>query len=346
MITKRGFKGMVKWTVAATLGGLAMTGLFAPREAAAQTMENVRVGSANLLARVYKPANPVSGMPGAVLMHGCSGMWSNSAPPAVTCTSSGCTVEQSKVAQSHIEKWGRQLASQGYWAIAMDSFTTRDSGTQNQCGGTGPVNPYTTRVGDFYTGKDHLLDTFDAAPHGVAVIGWSQGAESALVASAETPRGEDTTYCSMGVAECDARIEDRPAAAVVFYPGCGADLGFGYVKGTGTAASPEDAGFFRPDIPVRWNHGNADTTVPVGACQARVDAAIADYGSDITLDVYAGAAHSFDINTGTTNAQRWAFPTTSCTAAELADSNNADLCARRDADIESMAFLRDNVVGE
>ncbi|APR77808.1 dienelactone hydrolase [Minicystis rosea] len=326
-----------------------MAGAMSAREAAAQTMENVLIsgpGGTQLLARVYKPANPTSGMPGAVLLHGCSGMWSNSVPPDITCTATPCTVGQTKYAQSHIEKWGRQLASHGYWAIAVDSFTTREKGTQYQCGGGGEVNPYITRPKDFYAGKDHLLATFDAAEQGVAVIGWSQGAEAALITAAETPRDSDTTYCSMGVSACEARAEDRPAAAVIFYPGCGADLGFGYEKGTGTAANPQDPGYFRPDIPVRWNHGTGDTTVPIGACQARIDEAIATYASDITLDAYAGAAHSFDMNPGTTNAERWAFPTTKCDAAELANTANADLCARRDADIDSWAFITANVSGD
>lgn len=349
MSSKRGIKIVAKWTAAALGGLLIAGGLLAPREAEAQTMSNVMIagpGGASLLARVYRPANQVSGMPAAVLLHGCSGVWSKSVAPTFSCTGSSCTVDQAINAQSHIEKWGRHLAAQGYYALAVDSFSNRGAGTQKQCGG-GTVDPYTTRADDFYAGKDHLLATYDVAPGGVAVIGWSQGAETALIVSAETPNDEDTTYCSLGVADCAAREADRPAAAVTFYPGCGSLLGFGYHIGNGTAASPQDPGYFRPDVPLRWNHGEADTTVAFGPCLARMNEAnTPTYASGVEIDTYAGVNHSFDMNTGTTNAQLWAWPAAKCSAAELLDPTKVELCAREDADIDSMAFILANVAGE
>lgn len=63
---------MAKWTAAA-LGGLVIAGVVDPRDAAAQTQQNVVIsgpGGTNLLGRVYAPASPTSGMPGAVWLRG------------------------------------------------------------------------------------------------------------------------------------------------------------------------------------------------------------------------------------------------------------------------------------
>jgi dienelactone hydrolase len=335
-------------TVSALLG-LSAAGLslaIAPASASAQTRGNIRFvdsgTSQAYLARIYQPNltnAPVGYLPPAVvLMHGCSGMWSNSVAPTVTCSGSTCTVGAAN-AQSHIEKWGRHLATQGYIALALDGFTTRSNGSQDHCGESPPydpateVDPYTTRADDFYIAKDFLINNYSANPDGIGELGWSHGAQAALVNAAETPRDADTA-CSTPAA-CAAREDARPTAVVVFYPGCGENLGFGY--------SGSDPGYWRPDVPMRWNHGEDDATTAFGPCEERVDEALATYASDIDFDHYDFVDHSFDINTVADDGAIYTFPTVKCTAAQTASTPTR--CARWDADIDSLAFITAEIQG-
>ncbi|HRE89768.1 MAG TPA: hypothetical protein PK095_11590, partial [Myxococcota bacterium] len=100
-------------------------------------------------------AVPISAV---VLMHGCTGIWSNRVVGATND-------DGSPNLQNHIEKWARQIASTGRVALVVDSYTPRFPTTvpagqaaatfsadwQNQCDKEkygGRVNPYTTRVLD------------------------------------------------------------------------------------------------------------------------------------------------------------------------------------------------------
>jgi dienelactone hydrolase len=320
----------------------------APAPASAQTYQNVCFldgNNAENIGRLYRPSQPPAGYkpPAVVLMHGCTGMWSNSSPPTISHPAGVCTVGQGTVAQSHIEKWGRRLAAEGYLALAIDGYTTRADNSQNHCGESPPfdpateVDPYTTRAFDFYVAKSYLANQRNANPAGIGVLGWSQGAESALVTAAATPRNNNVVYCpppwnSWG---CLLRPALRPAAAVVFYPGCGANLGYGYSGGA--------PGYWRPDVPIRWNHGEDDATTAFGPCEDRVDRAVSTYGASIDFDHYDNVGHSFDMNTVADDGSLYAFATVKCTAAQQMATPTR--CARWDADIDSLAFITSQIHG-
>jgi dienelactone hydrolase len=323
----------------------------APADASAQTRSNVYFssGSQGYIGRVYQPN--LSGAPagyqppGIVMMHGCTGMWSNSVPPTITCSGGNCTVASTPIAQSHIEKWGRKLADEGYVALAIDSFTTRTppnvttTAYQQQCNGDtygGAVDPYTTRTNDFLAAKNRLHGTYNVSSTGVGELGWSQGAETALVNAAITSRTTDTEWCALGTTQCQARADSRPQAVVVFYPGCGANLGYGYSN----QASP---GFWRPDVPVRWNHGELDTDTPIGPCEARADRAVSFYAEDVDFEPYDDADHSFDRNDAAQDGSIYAFATTSCTPTQ--EATYPEMCDRWDADMDSLNFILANVQG-
>ncbi|MFY0533202.1 dienelactone hydrolase family protein [Nannocystis pusilla] len=171
------------------------------------------------------------------MMHGCGGMWEGDYP------GNGATRE--------IERWGRELAAQGYVALAIDSYEARRPTTmtyvqyQNQCALGNPVRvqPYTTRVADIGAALDYLIDIYDVnTDGGVGLLGWSQGAEAVLVAMAKTPRTSNIPHAT-----------DPPyAAGVAFYPGCGAALGYDFNIG---------GGYWRPANPMRLHMGDADGTV-------------------------------------------------------------------------------------
>lgn len=311
-----------------TLGLLATTvaaWLVLPGTASADTQTNITfdalAAGAELDGRLYLP-DPMPANPPAIIMaHGCSGLWSNSNPA-------------SGVAQRHIEKWGLELAAQGYVVLAVDSYTTRtpvgvtEAAYQRQCSGeayAGAVDSYTTRVDDIEAAQDFLIEQYDVSIDGLGLLGWSQGAQAVMVAMAATPRTSSVAYV------------DPPAyaAAVTFYPGCGSALGYGLTSSVD--------GYWRPGNPMRMHHGMTDSLF--GSCDRRHDNAWSVYGAtegtadELVWREYAGVGHSFDL-TGTT-----AFPTSKCSAAELADPSLAAQCAMRDADVDSLAFILDEVVG-
>lgn len=279
---------------------------------------------------LYKPAgyDTSSGFPAVIMMHGCTGMWSNRNPDAVNG-------DGSPNLQNHIEKWGRKLAIEGVVALAVDSFTPREPTNlptdpaqrlaarkdwQDQCDGRhGADEPdaYTTRVDDLLAARDYLVADSKISPANMGLLGWSHGAQAAMVESAATPRDSNVARPAE---------EHLFAASVLFYPGCGKNLGFG----------DPDTGYWRPYMDVRLELGDADGFHD--NCEKRADQAITTYGSgagsthEVFFGSYKDAAHSFD---GV--SQSW--PTSQCILA----SSGGDECAMRKADMESLQFLLNRI---
>ncbi|EPX55324.1 hypothetical protein D187_009319 [Cystobacter fuscus DSM 2262] len=216
--------------------------------------------------------------------------------------------------QNQVEKWGLQLASRGIVALAVDSFTRRrlsmapdaDSALwQDQCSGkqyAGRVNPYTTRVLDAQAARAWLVTDSRINATRVGLLGWSHGAQAAMVEAAEKPT--NTLF----------------RTTVLFYPGCGSDLGFG-TPGAST---------WRPHHELRFNIGTEDDFF--FNCQSRATTAQSTYGStpgsghELVFIPYTDAEHGFD-----GESQTWPTSTTPC--------STPDMCAMRDADLDSLAFL-------
>lgn len=306
----------------------AIVWLVLPGTANADTQTNVTFDSLeanlDLDGRLYLPDPMPTNPPAIIMMHGCSGMWSGNDPA-------------SGVGQRHIEKWGLELAAQGYVVLAVDSYSTRapigtsEAAYQNQCSGdayAGAVNPYTKRVDDIEAAQDFLLAEHDVDVDALGLLGWSQGAQSVMVAMAATPRTSNVAYV------------DPPAyaAAVTFYPGCGTALGYGM------SYSLNNDGYWRPGNPMRLHHGSSDSLST--DCRKRALKAQNTYGAtpgsadELLWVEYAGVGHSFDLVGSDTT-----FPTGKCSVAELADSTKKAECAMRDADIDSLAFILDRVSG-
>lgn len=265
-----------------------------------------------LPGRIYIPQAPNGAA--VILMHGCTGMWRSQTPGTE--------------AQTAIEKWGAQLARNGYFALAVDGYTSRmPSGGdadawQTQCTGSryeGAVDPYTTRAGDVDEGIAWLRYHFGSDARHIGVLGWSQGAEATLVRSAETSRDADESlYRTNGD---EARALD---ATVVFYPGCGAALGF-------NGGSTIDASFWRPHHDLRFNVADLD---PLETdCETRATIAQTRFNDDgiereVDLTPYPNAEHSFDTSTAD-------WPTERCAAGDPASNE----CAARAADLDSYDFF-------
>ncbi|UXI67806.1 dienelactone hydrolase family protein [Tahibacter amnicola] len=267
-----------------------------------------------LHGRLYLPPAGVAATGAAVLAHGCSGLWSNGVVDSI--------------GQTHVERWGRKLASLGVITVAIDSYSGRQpDGVSNdefqlQCSGTtwaGAVDSYTTRADDIVRAVGWLKYRFGARAANAVAVGWSQGAQSLMVATAETGRFANTSQFT-------APGSDRyvPAAAAIFYPGCGQNMGF-------LATSSISTSYWRPHVPLRMNHAALDPFEP--NCATRMNRAASEYGSTpqsthwAQYVMFPGAEHSFD-HTGNTQ-----WPVSTC-------NDPTDDCAMRTADIESLAFLQ------
>lgn len=171
---------------------LAFAGGSGAAPAAVQRVD-VQNGDLSLPAVLARPAGNHR-FPAVVLMHGCSGLWSeggNSQP------------------QRGYQRWLQDLQARGYVAIAVDSFTPR--GVKEVCGRdpsrTG-VNEVTDRVGDAFAALDYLRSLSYVSPQRIAIMGWSNGGSTAL-------------------ATVGAKAPVQPPAAggfraaIAFYPGCG-----------------------------------------------------------------------------------------------------------------------------
>lgn len=206
-----------------------------------------------------------------VMMHGCSGVWSNGvvsadAQPAI-----------SKLSHIH-RRWGENLARAGYVGLLVDSFTERN--LTNECGnGTAGLNEDVERPKDAFAGRQWLISSGEVAGNRVALVGWSNGGSAVLAAMDKTNEGA---------------VGARPfQEAFSFYPGCG------LINEFGGDASTLAKTTWLPYAPVTIHHGSIDPLYTVGRCTNRVNQAI-NLGADastanaVSMQVYTGARHSFD----------------------------------------------------
>ena len=263
---------------------------------------------------MYVPAPEKRNGASVIALHGCTGLWSHGAPGTV--------------AQAAIEKWGRKLSDEGFLVLAVDSYTDRvPSGGdplayQVQCAGSplaGFVDPYTTRVADVDAAIGWMSYRLGSlVDHRVGLIGWSQGAQSVLVRTAETGR-----FADVSLYEPPAIAPREIPAAVAFYPGCGLDLGF--------RSGPVTTSYWRPHAPLRVNHAADD---PLASdCALRAERALSAFASPwLSYVAYADAAHGFDRVVPT-------WPVAPCEPADV-----PDVCAAKDADIASLVMLEQHLL--
>jgi dienelactone hydrolase len=272
-------------------------------------------------AVVYKPDNVATrdDWPAIVMLHGCSGMWSNSVFGAKTGGYPNL--------QKHIESWGRYLADHGYIAIAVDSFNGRGD-SQSQCGAA-VTDPYTERPQDARAAYAYLAGLGEVNPVRVGLLGWSQGAEAAMV------EASTTIYNSTTLRAANDHLFE---ATAVFYPGCGAAMQFG---------NPASS-WWRPahDFKMSMGYGDAFRA----NCNTRITrardvyGAIAGSGREATITIHDGADHSFDYDgrtiLGMNDTQ---FPTSAQYLACSVAGSNTEECAMVRADWTTLSFFNDRL---
>jgi dienelactone hydrolase len=150
-----------------------------------------------------------------------------------------------------------RLSSWGYVTLAVDSLGPRVSGIANRCDKGLPEQAF-----DAYAALRYLSQLDFVDPARVAVFGQSQGGETALHAVV------DGNFAAQS-------FKERFRAAIAYYPYCDTLMA--------TVAAPSL-------ILV----GEADERIPVEMCRQMVARARSD-GAPLTLIVYPGVHHNFDV---------------------------------------------------
>jgi dienelactone hydrolase len=154
--------------------------------------------------------------------------------------------------------WSDRLVDWGYVVLIVDSFTPR--GVEYICnGGAGWMTPW-TRALDAYGAKRYLSTLSFVNPARIAVMGMSHGGMTVL----ETIKQSTSESLAM----------EPFQAAIAFYPLCG---------------EPEQI-----NTPTLILAGEKDGWLPAESCVQYVNKLQLQH--DITLKVFAGAHHGFDLD--------------------------------------------------
>jgi dienelactone hydrolase len=165
-------------------------------------------------------------------------------------------------------RWAHRLAERGYVSLVVDSYGPR--GVKADCR-TGPDEPpITARFDDAMGALRYLQAQSFVRPDRIAAIGWSQGGVYAM-AVINGPSLERATQRGVELPAVGF------AAAIAFYPG--------------GCKSLIDERVIRPLLVLI---GGADDWTPAATCQQMADA-MATRGADVSIVVYPGAYHYFDV---------------------------------------------------
>jgi dienelactone hydrolase len=155
--------------------------------------------------------------------------------------------------------WARRLASWGYAALIVDSFTPR--GLKNVCG-HGMTLSGRDRAADALAAAAYLRSRKDIDPERIGALGYSHGGWSALAAAREPVVKESGT---------------PPFAAIVaYYPNC-----------------PPGAPPLLSDVQILA--AAEDDWAPVARCTALIERYAGVGAHKPLLKIYPGALHSFDV---------------------------------------------------
>jgi dienelactone hydrolase len=175
--------------------------------------------------------------PAVVVLHGCNGVSPNT------------------------RAWARRLASWGYAALIIDSFSSR--GLKQVCDGSRAL-PGPERARDAFAAAAYLRSRPDIDGGRIGVLGYSHGGWTAL-----------NTAPEKRVAEAG---QPQFRAIVALYPFC----------------PPKIAPQLATDVQIFI--GDADDWAKASNCRAFVENYAADAPHRPSLVVYPGARHSFDAN--------------------------------------------------
>lgn len=183
---------------------------------------------------IKKPAGD-GPFPAVVVLHGCKG-----------------------INKARDLDWVQRLVNWGYVTIQVDSLGPRC--LTSVCGGSEFLDKY-DRAQDAHDAKAFLAELSFVDQDRIAVLGWSNGGGTILVA---TDANESNIY------------NDNPfSAAIAFYPYC-------------SSSRPLE----RSNAPLLILIGEKDDWCPAIKCSNQLPAEPSEY--DLALKIYPGAYHDFD----------------------------------------------------
>jgi dienelactone hydrolase len=206
--------------------------------------------TSTVFAWLFEPRDGPTRKAAVVALHGCGGLYS----------------AKGELTTRH-RSGAEQLVAQGFVVLMPDSFGSR--GLREIC-----TSPYAQRGIDIaqrrldaFAALDYLASKPDVDADRIALLGWSNGATTAL-ASIDRSIGRP----------------DRPlqranfARAIAFYPGCGTAL--------------QDR--LKPSVPVLLLLGSDDNWTPAKPCERWAEFLREPERKLIEIEIYAGAHHGFD----------------------------------------------------
>ncbi len=224
-------------------------------------------GGRELKCDLFMPPTPGDSRPGALVLHG--GAWRSGD-------------------RRQLRGYGIQLARFGFVTVCSEYRLSGEA--------PWPAQIHDAKAALRWMRANAAELGLDAAR--IAVTGNSAGAHLALMigATPNEPRFEGDSG--------NAGVDTTCSAVIAIYPPTrlksGADIDgavtalFGGTADADTESAASPISHVRPDFPpTLLIHGNADTTVPVGASLSMYKA-LADQGAAVELHVYQGAPHAFD----------------------------------------------------
>lgn len=214
----------------------------------AQPFEPVTISGDPPLVVQWQPATHAGTLstrrPAIIALHGCGGLYNSRRQFDDRYT-------------WYAERWN----AAGWHVVAPDSFGSR--GQSGIC--TQPADQRSIKVAhrrdDVLRAAAWLMARDDVDPQRVAVVGWSNGASTALEV-------------------LDHALWTQPPAAIVtYYPGCGAWKRRALVQ---------------PAAPLLMMLGEADEWTPAEPCKDLAERLQAKYPDTVTLHTYPDGHHGFD----------------------------------------------------
>ena len=206
--------------------------------------------TATVFAWLFEPEGNSARKGAVVALHGCGGLYN----------------AKGELTARH-RRGAELLVAQGFIALMPDSFGSR--GLREIC-----TTPYAQRSVDIaqrrldaFRALDYLATRPDVDTERIALLGWSNGATTALASIDRSFQRHDKTL-----------HQTRFARAIAFYPGCGAAL----------------QQRLSPSVPVLLLLGAEDNWTPAKPCEQWVESVRGPEQPRIELEIYAGAHHGFD----------------------------------------------------
>ncbi|MBC7617516.1 MAG: dienelactone hydrolase family protein [Candidatus Saccharibacteria bacterium] len=278
------------------LFSVLLLALFGP--AAAAPPEKISIPTASisnspksLVAYRYLPASAPP-HPAVVMLHGCGGAY-----------------DKRGEIGARQRMWGEYLASHGFVALLVDSFTPRDTTQICTIKFGERTLKETDRAGDAYAALAWLRQQPGVDAQRISVMGWSHGAGVALQVISNAQQAD--------------ALKGGFHAAVSFYPGC--------------TSRNKKADQFHPYAPLLVLMGESDDWTPAAPCQALTDT-LAQRGEPMRIVLYPDTYHDFDNPSLSSKRVRMEVPNGVRPGEGVTVAPNAE--ARKDAMQRVLAFLK------